>query len=312
MYTVMSTARQCDEKVHSLLKSGQMGGIWLSARGHEAVGAAIGTALERTDYLVTYYRGLPEQLAKGMSLNEMWAEWLGKATGSCKGKGGGIHVVDPEAGVMSNSGIIGAGLPIASGLALASQLRKDGRVTVCTFGDGAINQGSFHESLNLAGLWKLPVVFFCENNRYAETTAYAKATSAEQIVDRAAAYQIPGVKVDGNDPAATYQAAREAVDRARAGAGPTLIEATAYRLMGHYNLDTMGYIPSEELAAAVAADPVPAFRARLVAAGIASDEDLAAIDKRAAEEVEEAWAFAKTSPDPDLEELLRDVTEVNQ
>jgi pyruvate dehydrogenase E1 component alpha subunit len=312
MYAAMTTARQCDERVHTLLKSGQMGGIWLSSRGHEAVGAAIGTAMERDDYLVTYYRGLPEQLAKGMSLKHMWAEWLGKATGTCKGKGGGIHVVDPDVGVMANSGIIGAGLPIATGLAVASQIRGDGRVAVCTFGDGAVNQGSFHESLNLAGLWKLPVVYYCENNLYAETTAMARATSVEHIADRAAAYAIPGVKVDGNDPVATYEAARTAIERARAGEGPTLIEATTYRLMGHYNLDTMSYIPEEELAAAVAADPVPAYRARLLTLGVASEEDLADIDKRAAEEVEEAWLFAKDSPHPDLDELLRDVTEVQR
>lgn len=306
IFSAMSLARRADEKVHDLLRSGRMGGIWLSPRGQEAL-AAIGVAAETDDYLVTYYRGMPEQLAKGMSLREMWAEWLGKATGTCRGKGGGIHTIDPAVGVMANSGIIGGGLPIAAGLALASRIRGDGRVTICTFGDGASNEGSFHESLNLAGLWQLPVVFVCENNRYAETTGFAKATSVDQVAQRGTSYRIPGITVDGNDPVATYTAVREALDRARTGGGPTLVEAMTYRTMGHYNLDAMKYIPVDELEAARAADPLPIYRSWLLESGRVSEEDVVAIEKQAAEEVEDAWTFASTSPDPDPEELHRDV-----
>ena len=310
IYEVATLARQADEKVSSLMRSGQMGGIWLSARGQEVLGAAAGTVLRRDDYLVTYYRGLPEQLAKGMSLKEIWAEWLGKATGVCAGKGGGIHVVDPDCGVMVNSGIIGAGLPIAAGLALAAKIRGEDRVCVCTFGDGAVSEGSFHEALNLAAVWKLPVVFLCENNGYAETTAFAKASAVPQVRDRAAAYAMPAETVDGDDGPVMYEAMSRAVDRARAGDGPTLLEAMTYRLNGHYNLDAMAYVPEDELAAARAADPVPRLRAWLVESGHASDEDLTAIEKKAAELVEEAWEFASGSPDPGLEALERDVVAV--
>lgn len=308
LYRVMVTARTCDEAIYRLGNRGQMDfGMWLSACGQEAAGAAAGLALRREDYLVTYYRGLPEQLAKGMQLKEMWAEWLGKTTGVCRGKGGGIHVIDPDCGVMLNSGIIGAGLPIAVGLSLAAQLRGDGRVTLCTFGDGSSNQGAFHEALNLASAWRLPVVFFCMNNRYAETTAFSKVSANDRVVDRAGPYRIPGTRVDGNDPVATFEAASEAVERARAGGGPSLVEAMTYRLKGHYYLDDMAYLPEGEMESARAADPVPAFRRWLAEHGHADEPELAEIDAAAELEVEEAHLYAISGPEPSIEELHRDV-----
>jgi pyruvate dehydrogenase E1 component alpha subunit len=212
---------------------------------------------------------------------------------------------------MVNSGIIGAGLPIAAGLALASKLRGDGKVTACTFGDGAVNEGAFHEALNLASIWALPVVFICENNGYAETTAFHKVTASRTVVDRAAAYEMPGVSVNGSDPVAAYQAVRAAADRARAGDGPTLIEASAYRLKGHYNLDDMAYVPEAELAAARAADAVPLFREWLLDHGHASEDELAAIETEATQQIDDAYAFALASPDPAVDELLTDVWTVN-
>jgi pyruvate dehydrogenase E1 component alpha subunit len=303
----MTTIKQCDDKMRNLLMSGQLMLIWYSPRGQEVVAAATGLCLQPDDYMVTTYRGLHDQIAKGMSLRELWAEWLGKATGACKGKGGPMHVTDPSSGLMVTTGIVGGGLPIATGLGLSSQIKGDGRVTVCSFGDGATNIGGFHEALNLASLWKLPVVFLCQNNGYAEHTTFAKGTSSETIAARAAAYGMRGVTVDGNDPLAMLAAAREAVDRARAGEGPTLLEARTYRFMGHFFGDAGAYMDKEEYAAAVAADPVPAFRAWLVDQGMASEEDLATLEKRIDEALEEAYAAAVASPDPDLSELQLDV-----
>ena len=306
MYETMTLAKQTSEKVLNLLMTGQMAIMWFSPRGQEVIGAALGVNLEPDDYLVTTYRGVHEMLGKGVALNEMWAEWLGKATGSNKGKSGVVHYTDPDHGIMSNSGIIGGGLPVSTGLALSSSMRDDGRVTVCTFGDGQVNCGAFHESVNLAAVWKLPLVFLCQNNRYAETTAWRKFTPLEKISDRAAAYSIPGVTVDGNDPVAIYEAIKEAVDRARNGGGPSLVEAMTYRFFGHYIGDMMTYMPSDELAAAMAADPVPAYRTWLIENDQATDAELTEIDQQAAARLDEAYEFAKNSPDPDPTETYAD------
>lgn len=198
-------------------------------------------------------------------------------------------------------------MPIANGLAWASQLRGDGRVTVAYFGDGASNIGAFHESLNLAAVWKLPVIFVCQNNEWGEHTTYAKATSARQVSDRAGSYAIPGVRVDGNDPLAMYAAAVEAIDRARAGEGPTLIEAMTYRFHGHVFGDADAYMDKDRKAAAIAADPVPRYRAQLIAEGLATEEELAAIEAQIEADIDEAVEFALASPFPDVEELSRDV-----
>jgi pyruvate dehydrogenase E1 component alpha subunit len=198
-------------------------------------------------------------------------------------------------------------MPIANGLAWASQLRGEDRVSVATFGDGATNIGAFHEALNLASVWKLPTIFLCQNNRYGEHTKYSKATGAAKISDRAIAYGMPGIHVDGNDPVAMYAAARDAVERARAGEGPTLIEAMTFRFHGHVFGDKSGYIPKEEMAAAVAADPYPRFRAKLVAEGIASEDELAAIEAGFEAALDEAVDYALNSPFPGIEELTTDV-----
>lgn len=310
MFSVMTVAKQCDEFFRGLLMSGQLQMMWFSSRGQEVVGAATGLALRPDDYLVTYYRGLPEQLAKGMSLRDLWAEWLGKDAGLCGGRAGPIHTVDPAHGVMVNTGIIGGGMPIAGGLALSSKIKGDGRVTLCSFGDGQTNIGGFHEALNLASVWQLPVVFLCVNNGYAETTKFSALTAIDHVSERAAAYRMPGVTVDGNDPLAMYEAARVAVDRARAGGGPTLLEAVTYRLAGHYSGDSMAYMPKEELAAAIAADPVPAFRSWLIEGGHASDDELGGLEKQAQIDIEDAYEYALGCPDPDPAQLTRDIVGV--
>ena len=255
IYRKMAQIRLNDERFISLMKAGKMVMPYYSARGQEAIPAAISVQLTNEDYLVTIYRGIHDMIAKGVPPKLIWAELAGRSTGACKGKGGPMHITHPKSGCMVTTGVVGAGMPIGCGLALAAQLRKENRVTIKNFGDGASNIGAFHESLNLASVWKLPVVFVCQNNRYAEHTAFSKGTSVERIADRAKSYNIPGTCVDGNDPLAVYAAAKEAIARARAGGGPTLIEALTFRFNGHLIGDAGEYIPKAEYQAALAADP---------------------------------------------------------
>ena len=296
-----------DERFRNLLRSGRLAAVYYSPRGQEILAAAMGVHLKPSDYLVTTYRGIHDQLAKGMPLKQLFAEYYGKATGTCKGKGGPMHITYPAAGIMVTTGVVGSGLPIANGLAWASQLRQDGRVTVCTFGDGASNIGAFHEALNLASLWQLPVIFLCQNNGYGECTKYEKATAVANIAERAAAYNMRGVTVDGNDPKAMWEAAGEAVARARNGEGPTLLEAKTFRFMGHYFGDPGAYIPKAEYEAAMARDPMPAARAAVVASGAASEAELVKLQEQYAAEIDEAFQYAADSPPPDVSEIERDI-----
>jgi TPP-dependent pyruvate/acetoin dehydrogenase alpha subunit len=296
-----------DARMRSLISTGRMGAIYYSPRGQEILAAAMGVHLNPTDYLVTTYRGVHDQLAKGMPLRLLVAEYAGKVTGACKGKGGAMHITYPAAGIMVTTGVVGSGLPIANGLALASQLRGDRAVTLCNFGDGASNIGAFHEALNMASLWKLPVIFLCQNNHYAECTRYADATTVAHIAERAASYGMRGVTVDGNDPKAMWQASREAVERARAGEGPTLLEAMTFRFMGHYFGDPGAYIPKDEYAAALARDPMPACRAAVLAARAATEAELEAIAADINAQIDDAVKFANDSSVPDVSEIDIDI-----
>lgn len=296
-----------DERARRVIRSGKIAMVYYSYRGQEIIPAAMCAALRDDDKLCTIYRGIHDMLAKGFPLDILWAELAGRTTGSCKGKGGPMHLTYPQKGIMVTTGIVGSSMPIANGLGWGALLDGTDQVCVATFGDGASNIGAFHESLNLAAVWKLPVIFLCQNNRYAEHTTYEAATSARQIADRATAYAMPGIRVDGNDPVAMYAAAAEAVARARAGEGPTLIEAMTFRFMGHNFGDDDSYMAPEIKAAAVAADPVPRFRARLIADGLASEEELAAIEAAIESEIDAAVQFALDSPLPDPDELRRDV-----
>ena len=306
IYRRANLVYQADEKFRAMITSGQLQILYYSPRGQEILSAALMTALNPNDYLVTTYRGIHDQLTKGIPLTELWAEFAGKKTGTCKGKGGPMHITHPKSGVMVTTGIVGSGIPIANGLALASQLEKDGKVTVVCFGDAATNIGAFHEALNMAQIWKLPVIFVCQNNLYGEHTPVALSTGCAEIVDRAAAYGIRGVQVNGNDAFAMYAAAKEAVDLARAGAGPTFIEAKTFRFFGHLLGDDSHYIPEAEMQAAKAADPIPAYRKALLERQIPEDE-LNQIDHEISVQVAAASQFALDSAYPEPEEIRFDV-----
>lgn len=297
----------CDERIRALISAGQLKIVYYSPKGQEIISAAVSVNLSAKDYLVTTYRGIHDQLAKGMPLKDLFAEYGGRVNGSCKGKGGPMHITYPQQGIMATTGIVGSGIPIANGLALAAQMRGDNRVTVCNFGDGATNIGAFHEGLNLAAVWRLPVVFICQNNLYAESTSLEEGTATTNISQRAGSYGIPGVQVDGNDALSTYGAAKQAVERARDGAGPTLIEARTFRLMGHYFGDPSAYIPKEQLKSAVAAEPVPLLRAALIELGMTPVAALDEFDQRIKEELDEAVAYMKDSDFPGVAEMRRDV-----
>jgi len=307
LFRTATRIKTFDEKYRSLMTSGAIGGMYYSPRGQEFAAASVGRQLRRDDYVVTTYRGLHDQIAKGVPLRELWAEYLGKVAGTCHGKGGPMHVTAPDHGLMVTTGVVGSGLPIAGGLGLSALLRGTDQVTVVNFGDGASNIGAFHEALNLASVWRLPVIFVCQNNLYAEYTPLREGTSVDSIATRAAAYSMPGITVDGNDPVALYQEAGDAIARARAGDGPTVLEALTFRFCGHIMGDQQVYMPKEELAAAIDADPLPRFRARLLAGNLATEAELAAIEDAAAAEVADAWEFASNAELPDVAELETDV-----
>ncbi len=307
IYRRMALIKANDEHSRRVIRTGKLVMPYYSPRGQEVIPSAVSVNLTDEDYICTIYRGTHDMLAKGVPLKLLWAELAGKITGTSKGKGGPMHITHPESGVMVTTGIVGSSMPIANGLAWASQLSGNGRVTIAYFGDGASNIGAFHEALNLAAVWKLPVVFVCQNNQYAEHTTYAKGTSAKQIADRAIGYNIPGIRVNGNDVFEMYTAAREAIERARAGEGPTLIEAMTFRFFGHVLGDADNYMDKEQKKAAMAADPVPAFRARLIADGIATETELKAVEDQIEIDLKEAIEFALGSDYPALEELKRDV-----
>jgi TPP-dependent pyruvate/acetoin dehydrogenase alpha subunit len=307
IYRRASLIKQNDERTIRALKAGKLVMPYYSGRGQEIIPSALSVNLTDEDYISTIYRGIHDMLAKGYPLKELWAEIAGRVDGTCKGKGGPMHLTCPEKGIMVTTGIVGSSMPIANGLGWAAKLEGKGRVSIANFGDGAANIGAFHESLNMAALWKLPVIFLCQNDRYAEHTTFADSTAVQQLSTRAAGYNMPGITVDGNDPDAMYGAAKVAVERARAGEGPTLIEAMTFRFNGHVYGDPGHYITKEEHAAAVQADPVPPLRARLIAEGHATEAEIAQIESDIAARLEDAVAFAMDSAFPDVTELKRDV-----
>jgi pyruvate dehydrogenase E1 component alpha subunit len=307
IYRRMTTIKQNDDRFVAEMSAGRITMTYYSARGQECIPAGISTLLTNDDYLCTIYRGIHDMIAKGVPPKVIWAELAGRSTGCCKGKGGAMHITHPESGCMVTTGIVGASMPIATGMALASQLRGDKRVTVTNFGDGASNIGAFHESLNLASLWKLPVIFVCQNNQFAEHTAYENCTTSDTIAERAKSYNMPGFRVDGNDPVAVYEAATVAIERARAGDGPTLLEFMTFRFRGHLVGDPGEYIPKEMMAKAKAKDPVPLYRQRLIDEGHGTAADLDAIDAEIKTLIDEAVEFAYSSPKTDASEVFTDV-----
>jgi pyruvate dehydrogenase E1 component alpha subunit len=307
IYRRMNLIMQNDEASRKIIRSGRLMMPYYSPRGQEVIPSAISVNLNDDDKICTIYRGIHDMLAKGVPLKLLWAEIAGRVTGTCKGKGGPMHITHPASGAILTTGIVGSSMPIANGLAWAAKLDKSRRVAIAYFGDGASNIGAFHESLNLASLWKLPVIFVCQNNRFAEHTRYQNGTSVDKISKRAIGYNMPGFTVDGNDPYAMYEAANTAINRARDGEGPTLIEALTFRFFGHVMGDDDSYMTKDEKAAAMAKDPVPLFRAKLIETGVATEEQLAGIEAKIGADIQEAIEFALASDMPPIEELTRDV-----
>jgi acetoin:2,6-dichlorophenolindophenol oxidoreductase subunit alpha len=307
MFSVMTLIKTCDERLRKGIGSGEFMTVFWPPRGQEAIAAGIATTLRPDDRLVTTYRGLHDLLAKGVPLREVLGEMLGRQLGACRGKGGTMHVTAPAAGVMLSTGIVGAGVPVAVGLALAARRAGSDRVVLVSFGDGATNTGSFHEAANLASTWQLPVVLVCQNNLYAEMTPIGDTMHIAHVAERAGAYAMPGRTVDGNDPVEVHAALTEAVGRARDGGGPTLVECVTFRFNGHFFGDPMAYIPPEQLQRAIAADPVPRFRARLIADGVLTDERAAEIESEAGGAVEDALQDVLRSDPPALDEVDRDI-----
>lgn len=307
IYRKATLIKQNDEHVIKQMMAGKLVMPYYSPRGQEIIPSAISVSLDDDDYICTIYRGIHDMLAKGFPLDELWAELAGKVTGTCKGKGGPMHLTCPEKGMMVTTGIVGSSMPIATGLGWAAKLDGRNRVSVANFGDGATNIGAFHESMNMAAVWKLPVIFLCQNNHYAEHTAPEYSRAIDRISDRAAAYGMPGVTVDGNDPDEMYGAAKVAIERARAGEGPTLIEAMTFRFNGHILGEAGHYMDKDIYADAQAKDPMPVLRARLLSEGIATEADLAEIEQDADSRIVAAIEAAMAADFPDVAELKRDV-----
>jgi pyruvate dehydrogenase E1 component alpha subunit len=306
LYATMVRIRKFEEKATELFLAAKLAGFIHVYIGEEAIAAGVCAHLTPEDFITSTHRGHGHVIAKGGRIDLMMAELYGKATGYGRGKSGSMHIADFSVGVLGANGIVAAGLPIASGAAFALRYRQTDRVVVAFFGDGATSRGTFHESLNLASVWNLPVVFVCENNGYAVSTPQRSQCRVKDISQRAAAYGIPGVTVDGNDVLAVYEAAGEAIARARRGEGPTLLECKTWRHFGHFVGDPQIYKDPEEQRRWLERDPIPAFEKRLLELGIAPEE-LARIQAQAAEEIAAAVRYAEASPDPRPEELYTDV-----
>lgn len=307
IYRKVATIKTNDERIIREMKAGKLVMPYYSGRGQEIIPSALSMSLNDDDYLCTIYRGVHDMVAKGFPLDSMWAELAGRVTGSCKGKGGPMHLTHPASGCMVTTGIVGSSMPIATGLGWAAKLDGKGQVAVATFGDGASNIGAFHESLNMAALFDLPVIFLCQNNRYAEHTSMKKSTKIDQYSKRAAGYGMVGITINGNDPDEMYGAAKVAIERARAGEGPTLIEAMTFRFNGHLLGDPGEYIPKEEYARNLANDPVPALRKRLLDEGMADEATLGGLEAEILARIDAAVKAAYAAEYPDVAELKRDV-----
>ena len=303
LYRTMQECRLLETRAQELFFEGLVRGTTHLGIGQEAVAAGFAAAMRSDDYTFCTYRGHNHTLARGVPMAPILAELFGRATGLLGGKGGSMHLTSVEHGVMGSYAIVGAHLPIALGAAWSAQYRKSGQVAVCFFGDGTTNIGAFHEALNMAAVWKAPVVFVCENNQYMEYTPIGAVTAvARPAADRASAYGLEPIVVDGNDVEAVHAVARTAIDRARAGEGPSLIEALTYRHGGHSRADPGKYRPDDEVAAWKARDPIPMFRARLETAGVEAAK-LDAIDAQVRAAVAAAEAEARAAPEPALDAL---------
>lgn len=303
----MLLVRAFDSLLPDLYTRGLIRGSSHAAIGQEAVAVGACAALAPDDYITSTHRGHGHTIAKGGDVRRMMAELMGRRDGYCRGKGGSMHIADFSIGMLGANGIVGGGFGIAAGAALSAQMRRSGQVALCFFGDGALNQSSFHGVANLAGIWKLPLILLCEDNRFAMSARAEIMIAGGDPVARAGAYGFPGVAVDGMDVIAVRTAVAAARERALAGAGPTLVVAACYRFQGHFSGDTQSYRTREELAPWLERDPIPAFRARLVAGGSLGEADADALEEEVATEIAEALAFAQASPWPEAAEAWEDV-----
>lgn len=307
MYTTMTKIRMFEGRVAEYFADGKIPGFVHLYVGEEAVAAGVCATLRDTDYITSTHRGHGHLISKGGDIKLMMAELFGKKTGYCKGKGGSMHIADVELGILGANGIVGGGPPLAAGAALAAQYQGKDDVTVCFFGDGAANQGTTHEAMNLATCWKLPVVFVNENNMYGISSCTINSMCVADIADRAAAYDMPGVVVDGNDVMAVYEVASEAVKRAREGKGPSLIECKTYRHRGHFEGDPCVYRNKEELQEWKGKDPIPQFEKKLLEMEVLTQKKVKEIKGSIEKELAEATSFAEESPFPDTSEVTEDV-----
>lgn len=307
LYETMYKIRRFEEQAGQIFSEGKIPGFLHVSIGQEACAAGALTFLRPTDTIGYTHRGHGHCIAKGADLKLMFAELFGKVNGYCKGKSGSMHIASPALGMLGANGIVGGGLPIVTGAALSAKLRNTDDVSVALFGEGATGEGTFHESLNMAALWKLPVIYLCENNLYAEFTPKSTHMVNEFVVERAAGYKIPAVTVDGNDVLAVYEAVNEAIKRARSGEGPTFVECLTYRWSGHFVGDPMTYRPAEELEEWKKRDPIPAFANYLTVTGVATGAQLEEIRNKVEVMIEEGIKFAEESPEPSPDILLQDV-----
>ncbi|MDX9865857.1 MAG: thiamine pyrophosphate-dependent dehydrogenase E1 component subunit alpha [Anaerolineaceae bacterium] len=303
----MYTARAFEEMAEKLYALGKIHGTMHLSMGMEA--SAVGTiaAIEKGDYILGTHRGHSQLVAYGADLNRMMAEFMGKATGYCRGRGGSMHIADVPGGYLGAQGIVAGNIPLAVGVGLTIRNTKSGKICLCFFGDGATNEGAFHESLNMAAIWKLPVVFVCENNQYGMSMNIQDAMAIDKISDRAAAYGMPGVTVDGNDVMAVYEAVAEAVKRARAGEGPSLVENDTYRWRGHSKSDANRYRTKEEIAEWMEKDPIARFQEQLIKEGALTQKEVDNIEANAQAAIDEAVKYADESPEPDVSTIYEGV-----
>ena len=303
-YRKMVLIRQFEERVKFLFLEGIMPGTIHQYQGEEAVAVGVCSNLTFDDVITSTHRPHGHAIAKGVTVESMMHELFGKSTGCCCGKGGSMHIGDMSKGMVPAIAIVGGGSPIATGVALSFKMRKQSNVAVCFMGDGAVNEGAFHESINMASIWSLPIVFVIENNLYSASTPIKQTTNVKHLSDRAVAYGIPGVTVDGNDVLATYEAAQTAIARARAGEGPTMLEAMTYRITGHSRRDPCLYQPEAERKQAMEDEPIKRFAAVLLANGTANQAKLDGIREDVDAEIERAVTSAMAAPDPAPEDAL--------
>ncbi len=305
LYRSMQEQREFELKAYEIFRSGKMPGFIHLYVGEEAVAAGVCAHLRKDDYVTSTHRGHGHALAKGIAPRHAMAELLGKVGGCNGGRGGSMHLYEPEVGFLGTNGVVAAGVPIAAGAALSAKLHGTDQVAVAFLGDGAVSNGAFHEGINLAGVWNLPMVAVCENNKYATETPFTAATKNTHVANRGPAYGIPGVEVDGEDVLAVYEKAGEAIARARRGEGATLIECLTYRWFGHHVGDAgTGYRPKDEIAAWKARDPVAKLRTQALEAKLAEPQEFDAIDAEVRKLIDEAADFALRSPQPDAETVL--------